>query len=236
MKAVILAGGKGTRLKPYTTSFPKPLMPVGDRPIIEIVIGQLAEGGFDDITIAVGHLAELITTFLGDGSKHGVSIKYHREEKPMGTAGPLRDMRRELDDTFLLMNGDVLSDIDLKKLVRWHKKKGAMATVVLARRKQNVDYGTVEIDRSGRICGWVEKPDLDLLVSTGIYVLEPEALKFIPSRRKFDFPDLVKALMAAKKPVHGYVHEGYWLDIGRPDDYQKACDDVASLLGDGGRA
>lgn len=228
MKAVILAGGKGTRLRPYTTAFPKPLMPIGDKPILEIIVRQLKSHGIDEIIMAVGHLAELIMTFFGDGSKFGVKIKYSKEEEPLGTAGPLSLIKNELKETFLVMNGDVLSTINYSDLIKYHKESGAMATVALNRRSVYIDFGVVKINDSKTIVDYIEKPTLDYLVSMGIYVFEPDVLNYIPNK-KFDFPDLVKTLISAGKTVKGYVYDGYWLDIGRPDDYERANAEIDKI-------
>ena len=229
MKAVILAGGKGTRLKPYTTVFPKPLMPLGDKPILEIVIGQLKSHGFDEAIITVGHLAELIMTFFGDGSKVGVKIKYSREDKPLGTAGGLGLIKEELNETFLMMNGDVLTTLDFSDLVNYHKRNGAIATIGLKKRDVKIDFGVVEIDDSNSIVGYKEKPKIDYLVSMGVYVFDPRVLEYIKSNEYLDFPDLAKNLIANGETVRGYVYDGYWLDIGRPDDYEKANREIEEI-------
>ena len=192
MKAVILAGGKGTRLKPYTTVFPKPLMPIGDKPILEIVIRQLKSYGFNEIIMTVGHLAELIMTFFGDGSKYNVKIKYSRENQPLGTAGGLGLIKKELDETFLMMNGDVLTALDYSDLVNYHKRTGAIATIALNKRDVKIDFGVVELNDDNSIIGYTEKPKIDYLVSMGVYVLEPKVLDYIKSNEYLDFPDLIK--------------------------------------------
>ena len=230
MKAVILAGGKGTRLKPYTTVFPKPLMPLGDKPILEIVIGQLKSHGFDEAIITVGHLAELIMTFFGDGSKFGVKIKYSREDKPLGTAGGLGLIKNELNETFLMMNGDVLTTLDFSDLVKYHKRNGAIATIGLKKRDVKIDFGVVEIDDGNSIVGYKEKPKIEYLVSMGVYAFEPLLLEYIKPNEYLDFPDLIKKLISNGETVKGYVYDGYWLDIGRPDDYMKANEDIDTLL------
>ena len=222
MKAVILAGGKGTRLKPYATVFPKPLMPIGDKPILEIVVGQLKSHGVEEIIIAVGHLAELIMTFFNDGSKYGIKIKYTREDKPLGTAGPLALMKEELNETFLMMNGDVLTTLDYSDLVNYHKINGAIATIAVKKRDVKIDFGVVEIDDGNSIVGYTEKPKIDYLVSMGVYVFDPKVLEYIRENEYLDFPDLIKKLISNGKTVKGYVYDGYWLDIGRPSDYEKA--------------
>jgi NDP-sugar pyrophosphorylase family protein len=228
MKAVILAGGKGTRLKPYTIVFPKPLVPINNRPILEIVIEQLAKNGIKEIIMAVGHLAELLQTFFGDGSKYGIKIEYSREDKPLGTAGPLWKIKDQLDDTFLMMNGDILTDLDYSKLIEYHENSNAVATIALHKRKVFVDYGVVETDDDSILTDWIEKPKVEYLVSMGIYILSPEALNFIPTEQFFDLPDLIKTLINENKPVKGYIYDGYWLDIGRPEDYEKALNDIES--------
>ncbi len=222
MQAVILAGGKGSRLRPYTTVFPKPLMPVSDRPILEILIQQLAAQGIRDIHIAVGHLAELVTTFFGDGSRLGVRIEYVREETPLGTAGALGLLDGRLHGTFLLMMGDVLTDLRFQDLANHHRQHDAVATVSLAPRKIELDFGLVEVGEMQSVVGWREKPTLEYLVSMGIYALEPSALSVLARGVKCDFPDLVRRLIAERRQVCAYVHDGYWLDIGRPQDYETA--------------
>ncbi len=227
MKAVLLAGGKGTRLRPYTTNFPKPLMPIGDKPILEIVISQLRDSGIKEIIIATGHLEELIRVFFGDGSKFGVSITYTKEDTPLGTAGPLNMVKERLDETFILMNGDVLANVDYKKLLNFHKNNGNYATITLSKRTVYIDYGVVEIDEKNQFTTWSEKPEINYLVSTGIYMFEPAALKYLPEKRDsfITAPDLIQAVKGGGNNVGGYLHDDYWLDIGRPEDYEKACND-----------
>ena len=222
MKAVILAGGKGTRLKPYTTVFPKPLMPIGDKPILEIVVRQLKSHGVDEVLMAVGHLAELIMAFFNDGSKYGIKIKYSREDQPLGTAGPLALMKEDLYETFLMMNGDVLSTIDYSDLVNYHKRNESVATIALKKRDVKIDFGIVELDDSNTMKDYIEKPTIDYLVSMGVYVFDPKVLEYIIPNEYFDFPDLIRKLISNGETVKGYVYDGYWLDIGRPDDYERA--------------
>ncbi len=228
MKAVLLAGGKGSRLKPYTISIPKPLVPVGDEPIMEIVVKQLVKEGIEDITMAVGHMAEQIISYFGDGSRYGTKISYSKEERALGTVGPLRLIRDGLDDTFLMMNGDILTDLRYGELIGYHKEKGAEATIATVKRNVDIDYGVVKINEDA-IVGWEEKPTIHYHVSTGIYVLEPSALDLIPPEGKFDLPDLIKALISHGREVASYPFEGYWLDIGRPEDYEKACENVTKV-------
>lgn len=229
MKTVILAGGKGTRLKPYTIVFPKPLVPIGDKTILEIVIRQLKSYGFDDITIAVGHLAELIMAFFNDGSKYGLEIKYIREDKPLGTAGSLALMKEDLKEAFLMMNGDVLTTLNYSDFVNYHKEKGAAATIALNRRLVKIDFGVPKTDGDSNIVEYIEKPEIEYLVSMGIYIFEPCVLDYIKPNEYMDFPDLIKRLISNGEIVKGYVYDGYWLDIGRPDDYEKANKEIDGI-------
>jgi NDP-sugar pyrophosphorylase family protein len=226
MKAVILAGGKGKRLKPYTTCFPKPLMPIGDEPILEIVVKQLKSYGFNEILMAVGHLAELIQVFFNDGNKYNLKIRYYREDKPLGTAGPLAQLKNELKDDFLMMNGDILTNLDFSEIIKSHKKNGAIATISLKKMKVPIDYGVIELNDDVNIIGYSEKPQIDYLVSMGIYAFSPRILDFIPKNKYLDIPDLIRKLISEDEIVNGYVYDGYWLDIGRPDDYEKANNDL----------
>jgi len=221
MKAVILAGGKGTRLAPYTTAFPKPLMPIGDRPILDIVLRQLAASGFDDITLAVGHLAELIMAYCGDGSRYGVSLGYSREDAPLGTAGPLAQVPG-IESTFLTMNGDLLTAIDYREMVALHRARGHVATVATFERDITVDLGVIETDDHEMVINYREKPTIRYLASTGIYVFEPDVLKHIQPNVRLDLPDLILSLVAQQLPVGNYAFRGRWLDIGRHDDYAEA--------------
>ncbi|MCK9305957.1 MAG: sugar phosphate nucleotidyltransferase [Methanoculleus sp.] len=222
MKAVILAGGKGRRLEPYTTIIPKPLMPIGDKSILEIILCQLREHGIRDVTIAVGHLAELIMAFCGDGSRFGLSITYSRENKPLGTAGCLGLIKGDLSEPFLMMNGDVLTTLPFSAFMDYHNKNGAVATVALNKRDYFVDFGIVETDGNGDIVGYTEKPGFEHYVSMGVYAFAPAVLDYITPHEYIDFPDLIRVLLAAGEPVKAFKYDGYWLDIGRVDDYRKA--------------
>jgi NDP-mannose synthase len=232
-RAVILAGGRGSRLAPYTTVLPKPLMPIGDRAILDVVVRQLRAAGFAELTIAVGHLAHLIRAVFGDGTAHGVPIRYHEEERALGTAGPLATIPG-LDATFLMMNGDVLTTLDYRALVRAHRAAGNVLTVATHRRVVRADYGVLHVDGAAgptqRVVGYEEKPELPYTVSMGVYVLEPAAVRHVPRGRPFDLPDLVLALLAAGEPVGSYLFDGYWLDIGRQEDYERAIADSARRL------
>lgn len=227
-RAVILAGGRGTRLAPYTTVLPKPLMPIGDIAILEVVLRQLAYHDFAGATIAVGYLDELLMAYLGDGRKFGVPVSYSREERPLGTAGPLK-LIRDLDDTFLVMNGDILTTLDYEALLDHHRRRQATATIAVFPRPVHIDFGVIEMNPDGCLSDYIEKPDLHYEVSMGVYVFEPRVLDYIPEGEYFDFPTLVKRLLAAGELVVGYTHRGYWLDLGRKEDYEQAIDDFARM-------
>lgn len=228
MRAVILAGGRGTRLHPYTITFPKPLMPVGDVPILEIVVRQLRHHGIRDIVMAVGHLAELLMAYFGDGSRFGVRITYSREREPLGTAGPLA-LIPGLDSTFLVMNGDVLTTLDYTALIAHHRCRGGAATIACHQRDVKVDLGVIVADGSGRLTNYIEKPTYHYSVSMGIYVFEPSVLRLVEPGSRLDFPDLILRLLASGENVQNYPYDGYWLDIGRPDDYGRASSEFEHL-------
>jgi NDP-sugar pyrophosphorylase family protein len=218
---VILAGGKGTRLLPYTTTLPKPLVPVGEHPILEIILRQLAHQGFRRITLAVGHLAGLIQAYFKDGQDWGLEITYALETTPLGTAGPIARLPREERAT-LVLNGDLLTTMDFGRIMRFHYERGATATIGMTRRKETIQFGVIETEASGQITHYREKPNLDYLVSMGVYVFSPIVREYIPRAQKFDFPELVQRLIESNKKVLGYESDAYWMDIGRPDDYEKA--------------
>ena len=227
MKAVILAGGKGTRLAPYTTVLPKPLMPIGDMPILEIVLRQMANYGFKDVTLAVGYLAELLMAYCGDGSKFGISVNYSREEHPLGTAGPIA-LVPKLDDTFLVMNGDLLTTLDYGEMYRYHKERKAIATLAAYQREVKIDLGVIDISDDDWVNDYIEKPTYKYSVSTGVYIFEPQVLDFITPDQRLDLPELVLRLIDQGHPVNVYRFDGYWLDIGRHDDYEKAIDEFSA--------
>jgi len=224
MDAIILAGGKGTRLAPYTAIFPKPLMPIGDVPILDVVLRQLKSHGFTKVIMAVGYLAELLETYFGNGSKYGMDIQYSRESKPLGTAGPL-SLIENLTSPFLVMNGDILTTLNYSALINYHKEKEAIATIAMHKRTVDVDFGVIELNTDSEITNYIEKPNLKYLVSMGIYIFETRVLNYIKPNEKLDFPDLVKKLLGNNEKVIGYPNNDYWLDIGRYDDYQRAIDE-----------
>ena len=227
-RAVILAGGKGTRLKPYTVVLPKPLMPIGDYPILEVVVKQLARAGFGHITMAVNHQAELIKAFFGDGSKWGIAIDYSLEDKPLGTMGPLT-LIENLPDNFLVMNGDVLTDLDFAAFHDAHVTAAELFTISSFRREQFIDYGVLETDARHRLAGFREKPRTEYEVSMGIYMASKKILELIPQGQPYGFDSLMLDFIATGKEVSVRRFTGYWLDIGRPDDYLQAVEEFEAM-------
>ncbi|MBN1967354.1 MAG: NTP transferase domain-containing protein [Anaerolineae bacterium] len=230
MKAVILAGGKGRRLAPYTTVFPKPLVPLGTRPILDIIVRQLAYYGFDDIVLTVGYLAELIQAYFqtaNDGLPD-VKLTYVKEREPLGTAGSLA-LVDGLDDTFLVMNGDVLTSLNYAAMVDFHKAHGNTLTIGIMHKHIPIELGVIDLDEGGHVTDYREKPELVYPVSIGIYVYEPSVLGYITPGEHLDFPELVARLLAKGERVMGYVCQDYWLDIGNPGDYQRAQEEFERL-------
>ena len=223
-RAIVLAGGVGTRLRPYTVVLPKPLMPIGDYPILEVIVRQLVHQGFTHITLAVNHQAEILQAFFGDGKKWGVRIDYSLETKPMSTVAPL-SLISDLPENFLLMNGDLLTDFDLSSFLERHVACGRLFTIAAARRLQLIDYGVLNVDSSHRLTGFSEKPQMEYLVSMGVYAVNRRILQFVPPDSKYGFDDLMKDLLSKDEPVTVEPYEGYWLDIGRPDDYVRAVEE-----------
>ena len=227
-RAIILAGGKGTRLRPYTVVLPKPLMPIGEYPILEVVIRQLVSHGFDHITMAVNHQAELIKAFFGDGKKWNVKIDYSLEDQPLGTMGPLK-LISDLPDNFLVMNGDVLSDINYADFFEEHVNANELFTISTYRREQLIDYGVIHSDENSYLAGFTEKPRTLYEVSMGIYMASRKVLDIIPTDNPFGFDHLMLSMLRNKKPVRVRVFKGYWLDIGRPDDYMQAIEEFGEM-------
>jgi len=231
-RAVILAGGEGTRLRPYTTVLPKPLMPIGDRPVLDIVVRQLRAHGFERITIATGYLAELIEAFFGDGSSYGIPIDYHREHEPLGTVGALALIEGLAEEDILVMNGDVLTDIDYGALLQRHRDGDAAATIATKLRHVEVSLGVLRFGDDGdstRLTGYDEKPAIDFEASMGVYCFAPRALSHIKAGERLDFPDLILRLIAAGEVVRGWRSDDYWLDIGRHDDYERAQEEFEEV-------
>lgn len=221
IRAVILAGGKGSRLLPLTEETPKPLVPVGGRPILHYILKQLKEAGVTRVTLAVNHLAERIEQVAGNGRDYGLEIDYVREQQALSTVGPLT-LISDLPDNFLVMNGDILTDVDMARLYDTHLRTKALVTVATYQRKEKIDYGMVECSRENRIIAFNEKPTLDVTVSMGVYVFSHDAIQGIPKGTRYGFDDLMRDLLAAGKVIAAFPHQGYWLDVGRADDYAQA--------------
>ena len=227
-QAVILAGGKGTRLRPYTVALPKPLMPIGEFPILEIVIRQLASAKFERIIMAVNHQADIIKAYFQSGEKWGIDISYSLEDKPLSTMGPLK-LISDLPEEFLVMNGDVLTDLDFGEFLNTHMDNNRLFTISASLRNDKVDYGVLHTDESGKLVAFEEKPEHSYLVSMGVYALNRTVLDFIPENTPFGFDNLMHKLLEHGQHVTVIPHTGYWLDIGRPDDYARATDDCEKL-------
>jgi NDP-sugar pyrophosphorylase family protein len=237
MKAIVLAGGRGTRLRPYTQILPKPLMPIGDMPILEVLLRQMKTAGIDDVVLAVGHLSELLRTFFKNGERLGIHISYSFEDKPLGTAGPI-SLIEGLDETFLVTNGDVLTTLPFCELIEFHREQKAVATIAVHQRQVKIDLGVIQWNGDYQISGYIEKPVYDYNVSMGIYVFEPRVLSYIPRGQYLDFPDLVKILLNANERVVGFCCNDYWQDLGNPTDYENAakdfCEDPSRFFQNGG--
>lgn len=222
--AVILAGGRGTRLHPYTIAIPKPLVPIVDKPILEIIIIQLAKQGFERIIITVNHQANIIMAYFGNGQKWGIKIEYSLEDMPLGTMGPLK-LLPDLPECFLVMNGDILTDLNYADFIKRHIQAQEMFSIASYKRVLKSDYGVLEVDRS-RLVGFKEKPEIPFLVSMGVYGVSKKTLKYIPDGQYFGFDRLMSQLLKEHIEVRIVEHTGYWMDIGRPDDYEQAIEDI----------
>ena len=227
-RAIILAGGKGTRLRPYTVVFPKPLMPIGDYPILEVIIRQLVQNSFTHITIAVNHQADLIKTFFGDGYKWGIKIDYSLEDKPLSTMAPLK-LIKDLPDNFLVMNGDVLTDLNYGEFYEYHIKNENIFTISSYQREVKSEFGVLELDNQNNLVGFKEKPIEKYNVSMGIYMVSKKAIEYIPDNTFYGFDHLMLDLIKYKENPIVKPFDGYWLDIGRPDDYEIAIEEFDKL-------
>jgi len=231
MQAVIMAGGNGSRLYPYTSVIPKPLIPINNAPIIEIIVKQLRHHGFTRISIALGYLAELIKAFLGDGSKYGLHIDYSIESTPLGTISPLTLME-ELESTILIMNADLLTTLDYRAFMDFHRAQGAAVTIGTCRKALSTDLGVVETNGGYRLKQYLEKPEIKINVSMGVYAFESRLLSYLPKNQPVHFPDFINQLIQCGENVTGYPFEGYWLDIGRHSDYDRAVQEFNQIRGE----
>ena len=223
MKALILVGGKGTRLKPYTNIIPKPLLPVGEKPILEIILMQLKNSGVDEVVLAVGHMSQLFESFFGDGSRLGIKITYTFEDKPVGTAGAIAYAINSFEDDFIVMNGDLLTTLNYKEMFNNHQKNNASGTIAISRREVKIDFGIVETDSEGILTSYKEKPSYYYNFGMGVNVLKVDAIRpFLKKGEYLDMPNLMLLLKDSGEKVYSYQEDCFWLDMGRPDDYEKA--------------
>jgi NDP-mannose synthase len=230
VQAVILAGGKGTRLLPFTNVFPKPLVPLGEKPILDTILRQLKHFGFTHVTLAVGYMAEMIQTYVNHGERYGLDITYSFEDEPLGTVGPLAQMPH-LGESFLVMNGDVITDLDYSDLCQFHTQHKGLLTVGTYKKHFKIDLGIINHTANSCITDYIEKPVHTFQVSMGVYVFEREVLQYIEPHKYLDFPDLVKRLLANGRSVVSYPFDGYWLDIGNHSDYEKALEEFEQIKG-----
>jgi NDP-sugar pyrophosphorylase family protein len=220
-QVVILAGGQGSRLRPYTTILPKPLMPVGEVPILEILIRQLKHYGFKNILISTGYLAQLIEAYFGDGKRWGVSIRYVRESRPLGTAGALK-LVGQTENDFLVLNGDIFTDMDFARFFKWHKQQKAMASIAIKERRIKNDFGVIEFGKNHELMAYHEKPEHSSFVSMGINAFNVKAKTFIKKDECLGIPDLMLLLKKASQKISCYQVKDQWLDLGRPEDLERA--------------
>jgi len=230
LTAVILAGGKGTRLLPHTAETPKPLVKVGQYPIIEILLKCLQRAGFTRVCIAVSHLSQVIVDALGDGSRFDLQIQYSQEETPLSTIGPLT-LIEDLPEQFLVVNGDILTDMDFAALMEYHRGQQVPLTVATCQRESRNDFGVLEIGSTGMVTDFTEKPTFSFTVSAGVYVFSRDVLQYVPKGERFGFDQLMETLLENSVPVATYPYDGYWLDIGRHEDYQQANEDIDRIKG-----
>lgn len=229
MQAIILAGGKGKRFHPYSLVLPKPLIPIKDKPIMEIIIRQLAKFGIMDVTVSTGYLSELIEAYFGDGAKFGVHISYSKEETPLGTIGPLT-LLKNLEEDFLVLNGDTLTDINLSDLFIYHMKTRSLLTIASYRKPVKIDLGVLRFDGANRLTEYIEKPELEYLVSMGIYVVNRSAIARVEANTYFDFPSLVHLLLSGGDKISVYDFHGIWHDLGSINNYEVATQDVDRVI------
>lgn len=228
MKAIVLAGGKGTRHTPNKSILPKPLIPLGDTPILAVLLHQMNRGGITEVILAVGHSSHLISSYFGTGEKFGIPISYIKEDVPLGTSGVL-SLVKGVEETFLVINGDVLCNLDIQKMIKSHEESGAIATIAMCQRKTKIPLGVIKLNGKYDIIGYQEKPSLVHTVSMGISIFEPEIFGYIPHDTYLDFPDLVLKLIKEGELVKAYEHHGYFRDLGNPREYEEALNDFEEM-------
>ncbi|MDN5851408.1 MAG: nucleotidyltransferase [Actinomycetia bacterium] len=229
LKAVVQAGGLGTRLAPYSTVLPKALMPIGDATVVDHLLTQFSNVGIKSVYITISKFGQLIRSYCGDGSRRGVQIGYVSESEPLGTIGPLNNLREELTGPFFVSNSDVFTDLPLGEVVAFNDARPAPVTVVVKRQRVDIDYGVLQHD-SGKVRSFQEKPSRHFSVSTGIYLMQPDVFEFLPPSGPFGFDQLMRVMLDRKIPVNVYEHEGSWIDIGRIEDLRRAQEHAARAL------
>ncbi len=231
MKAVILAGGLGTRLQPYTTFLPKPMLPLGEKPILEHLIDWARKNGIKSVVLCVSYLRKTIEDYFEDGKRFGVNIEYAISNKPLATAGQLKTAENFIDDTFVCIYGDSIFDFSLRNMIKQHKKKKAFVTMSLNEYKTNLPYGVIETSKNGKVTSWNEKPEIKVNINMGCYVMEPEVLKFIPKNKPYGMDDVIKKSMSKKKLVSSFLSKKGFTDIGNKTSYKKAYQEYIQKLG-----
>jgi len=231
MKAVILAGGLGTRLQPYTTFLPKPMLPLGEKPILEHLVDWTRKNGIKSVVLCVSYLRKTIEDYFEDGKKFGVNIEYAISNKPLATAGQLKTAEKFIDDTFVCLYGDSIFDFSLRNMIKQHKKKKAFVTMSLNEYKTNLPYGVIETSKNGKVTSWNEKPEIKANINMGCYVMEPEVLKFIPKNKPYGMDDVIKKSMSKKKLVSSFLSKKGFTDIGNKTSYKKAYQEYIQKLG-----
>lgn len=231
MKAVILAGGLGTRLQPYTTFLPKPMLPLGEKPILEHLIDWTRKNGIKSVVLCVSYLRKTIEDYFEDGKRFGVSIEYAVSNRPLATAGQLKTAEKFIDDTFVCMYGDSIFDFNLRNMINQHKKKKSFVTMSLYEYKTNLPYGVIEITKTDKVVAWNEKPEIKANINMGCYVMEPEIMNMIPKNIPYGMDDVIKKAMARKKLVSSIVSKKGFLDIGNKTSYKKANQEYLQKLG-----
>ena len=231
MKSVILAGGLGTRLQPYTTFLPKPMLPLGEKPILEHLIEWSKTNGVKSIVLCVSYLRKAIEDYFEDGKRFGVKIEYAISDRPLATAGQLKTAEKFLDDTFVCMYGDSIYNFNLRNMIKQHKKSKSFVTMSLNEYKTNLPYGVIETSKNNKVTAWNEKPEIKVNINMGCYVMEPEIMKLIPKNKSFGMDDVIKKAMSRKKTVSSFVSKNEFIDIGNKEAYRKANDRFIQKLG-----
>lgn len=231
MKAVILAGGLGTRLQPYTTFLPKPMLPLGEKPILEHLIDWTKKNGVKSVVLCVSYLRKTIEDYFEEGKRFGVNIEYAISNKPLATAGQLKTAEEFIDDTFVCMYGDSIYNFSLRNMIKQHKKKKAFVTMSLNEYKTNLPYGLIETSKNGKVTSWNEKPEIKANVNMGCYVMDPKVLSFIPKNKPYGMDDVIKKVMNRKKFVNSFITKNGFIDIGNKSAYKKTYQDYIEKLG-----